>query len=291
MQGRTELSPYAETIKLQCIQDVDKNIIYRDYEKKGSPYTYVVKILEINKDRLRAMFNLHAFHVDADSDSFHIQGENRHIVSQAVQRIVGILKEPVFTLKVNPEIVVVLRILKDVKKDFSVQTGCWLHFIWVSRTVSCYGLDSQSASDYVHHIIDGVRRCAMSPGGCNGYIVAEQAFERKYKNLIKKYVDYIESKSGSKLAVKKDDVAMGQVVVQFYGTPADITEAFRVIEADIMTRPIDESGPFPATPCPPGAISHPDHYMNSRKSWKRAHQHQGPGAPGLPAHGSGQLPP
>jgi len=134
---------------------------------------------------------------------------------------VGMLKEPVFTLKVNPEIVVVLRILKDVKKDFSVQvrpfsqtissislyllalllarlyasqTGCWLHFIWVSRTVSCYGLDSQSASDYVHHIIDGVRRCALSLGGCNGYIVAEQPFERKYKNLIKKYVDYIESK-------------------------------------------------------------------------------------------------
>ena len=59
MQSRFDSSPYAETVKLQSIQDVDKNIIFRDYEKKGSPFTYVVKILEINKERLRTMVCLH----------------------------------------------------------------------------------------------------------------------------------------------------------------------------------------------------------------------------------------
>jgi len=245
------MATYLETISLDALHDIDKNIVYRDFERKGSPYTYVVKIIDINRDNLTVMFQLTNVHVDLDSNVLYLEGENKQLVTQAAHRVVAMLKEPVFTVRVNPDMVVVLRILKDVKKDFSVQTGCWLHFIWVSRTVSCYGLDSTGAAEYVQHIIDGVRRCAMSPTGYNGYVVTELAYERKFKNLLKKYVDYVESKSGAKLAIKKDDITSGAIVVQFYGIPLDIQEAFRVIQNDILTRSVDEWGPFPATPCAP----------------------------------------
>jgi hypothetical protein len=163
------------------------------------------------------------------------------------------LREPVFSLIVDPEHIVVLRILKEVKKEFSAQTGCWLHFIWVSRTVACYGIDGEAARDYLMQTCELVHRCSAA-GGYQGYCVVEHNFDRKYKNLIKKYVDYVERESAAKMAIKRDDLLSGSLCVQFYGTQQQIDVALQVIRNEIFTRPeeeINNPGPFPATPLAP----------------------------------------
>jgi hypothetical protein len=235
---------FYDSVVFSDLQTIDKNILYRDFEQKASPFTYVMKIVDLNRERLQKQYGLKALFIDYESSAFHVRGPVRHLVTHAVQRVVGMLKEPVFTLRVNPDFVVVLRILKDVKKDFSSATGCWLHFIWVSRTVACYGMDGNTASEYVQHIIQCVRRCAANPlTGYNGFFVTERQYDRKYKNLIKKHVDYLENKTGSKVAIKKDDVASGALVVQFYGHNNDIQEAYRVLDSEILCHYVDETEP------------------------------------------------
>eukprot|EP00906_Rhabdomonas_costata_P014882 RCo021352 len=240
-QQQASLGLYCDSMVFSDLPDIDRNILYRDFEQKSSPYTYVMKIVDLNRERLLAAYRLSSLFIDYEVGAFHVRGDSPELVAQAVQRVSTMLREPVFTLRVNPDFVVVLRILKDVKKDFSAATGCWLHFIWVSRTVACYGLDGQAASEYAQQVIQAVRRCAANPRlGYNGYLLREQSYDRKYKNLVKKFVDFVESKSGAKVAIKKDDVSGGLIVLQFYGQPASIDEACAVLSREVLSAaPVD----------------------------------------------------
>ena len=47
--------------------------------------------------------------------------------------------------------------------------------------------------------------------------------------MVKKYADFVEAKSGAKVAIKKDDVSGGLIVLQFYGQQANIDEATAVL--------------------------------------------------------------
>ena len=40
--------------RLDMIEGIDEEIIYRDSTNMGSPYTYIIKILGLNKDRYAA---------------------------------------------------------------------------------------------------------------------------------------------------------------------------------------------------------------------------------------------
>eukprot|EP01012_Entosiphon_sulcatum_P000374 TRINITY_DN1005_c0_g1_i1.p1 TRINITY_DN1005_c0_g1~~TRINITY_DN1005_c0_g1_i1.p1 ORF type:complete len:381 (-),score=64.01 TRINITY_DN1005_c0_g1_i1:113-1255(-) len=227
-------------LALADVPYIDKNIIYRDFENNSSPYTYVMKVLDLNRERIQDMFGI-IVAIDYDSKAIHFRGDSNESVVAAIQRTVQMLKEPVYNLRVDPAFVVALRILKEVKKDFSAQTGCWLHFIWVSRTVSCYGVDGAAASQYLSNVIEVVRRCIKAPKGYNGCIVTERQCDRRYKNLLKRYVDYIEAESGAKMAIKKDDLPSGTLTLQFYGTVVNINSAMDVLASNIFSNPPDKA--------------------------------------------------
>jgi hypothetical protein len=246
---------------LDNIEGIDEEIIYRDFSNTGSPYTYILKIWELNKDRLCGLFQLQRMMVNHDQQTFHIQASQASQVKEALHCVTTMLHQPVLSFSVDPNEVIVMRILKAVKKEFSNQTGCWLHFKWPTRTVSIYGLDGEAASQYINTIMEQLRT-SLASGGPNtdGLIITEQVYDRRYKTLIKKYVGYIEAHSGAQLVIKKDDPTFGQIIVQFYGIQANIQRAQEVISEEVLVRPVDEAGPCPAKACSPGEIVPPDQF-------------------------------
>jgi hypothetical protein len=236
---------------------------------------------------LCGMFQLQRMMVNHEQQSFHIQASQVSQVKDALHCITQMLHQPVLSFSVDPNEVIAMRILKAVKKEFSNQTGCWLHFKWPTRTVSIYGLDGDAASQYISTIMEQLRS-SLASGGPNtdGLIITEQVYDRRYKTLIKKYVGYIETQSGAQLVIKKDDPTFGQIIVQFYGIQANIQRAQEVINEEVLVRPVDEAGPCPAKACSPGEIVPPDQFSGRqapakpggrRPTQQQQQQQQGPG--------------
>ena len=62
--------------------------------------------------------------VDYVNESFTVEGYNEQWVAQASNRIAMLLKEPVFTVQVDPEFMVAMSVLRNSKKHFSMQVWC-----------------------------------------------------------------------------------------------------------------------------------------------------------------------
>eukprot|EP00667_Euglena_gracilis_P009797 EG_transcript_9961 len=216
------------SIKVQ-LQDVLAKL--RQTEGKGQKS--ILTIVHKNRNTFVELFHLSGLDVDFSNHTFTIHGNDEQMVEWARQRIVSMLQEPLFTVRINPKVIVGMRLLNDAKKHFSVETGCWLHFAWASHTISCYGLNGTAAGQYIHTILQNVDHCASSPAGVDGNIVTEDSYDRRLKPLIKKYVNFIESQTKAKVAVQKDDPDAKEIVVQFYGREEDIAKAKHMILNDL----------------------------------------------------------
>ena len=63
-----------------------------------------------------------------------------------------------------------------------------------------------------------LRDCAANGGkNANGLQLVDFDYDRRYKTLLKKYVGYVESQSNVHMVITKDNIAHGQISVQFYG--------------------------------------------------------------------------
>ena len=215
---------------------IDRSIIYRDYKRTVSPYTYVTKVIGLNIDRLCSLYNLRSIVVKASRNVICVSGENLKTVRDAMECIRSMLEGPVLTMKLDAHMVVGMRLFNDIKKDFSAQTGCWLHFIWVSRTVTCYGIDGKAADEYLRRSLQALWNCMMDTPTSfanlppDKMVVVDQRYDRRLSKFIKKKVDDIEQHSGAILAIKSEDIGMNLVNVQFFGTVQCVEAASEYIE-------------------------------------------------------------
>uniref|UniRef100_A0A7S1I2C1 K Homology domain-containing protein n=1 Tax=Eutreptiella gymnastica TaxID=73025 RepID=A0A7S1I2C1_9EUGL len=215
---------------------IDRSIIYRDYKHTVSPYTYVTKVIALNTDRLCSLYNLRSIVVKSSRNIICVSGENMQSVRDAMEGILSMLEGPVLTMKLDADMVVGMRLFNDIKKDFSAQTGCWLHFIWVSRTVTCYGLDGKAADEYLRRSLQALWSCLMDAPTSfanlppDKMVVVDRCYDRRLSKFIKKKVDEIEQHSGAILAIKSEDVGMNLVKVQLFGTIQCVEAASEYIE-------------------------------------------------------------
>jgi uncharacterized protein YvpB len=167
--------------------------------------------------------------VDYVNESFTVEGYNEQWVAQASNRIAMLLKEPVFTVQVDPEFMVAMSVLRNSKKHFSMQTNCWLHLQWASRKISCYGLNGGAANMHVQQILHNVQSSANTPDPGRGHHLAEEIYDRALKPFVKQNIMDIENETGCKLAIQKDLPEKGLMVVQFYGTQEQIERGKQMV--------------------------------------------------------------
>jgi len=275
--------------RLDMIEGIDEEIIYRDSTNMGSPYTYIIKILGLNKDRLCAMHRLFRLNFNSVAQTFQIQALEAQQVKDALHSIVIMLQQPVVSFCIDPKEIITMRILKNCKKEFSKETGCWLHFKWPSRVISVYGIEGAAASAYVCTLLGELRSCIANEGvGRNGRQLMEHMFDRRYKTLIKKYVEYIETRSGAQLVILSDKTEAGYMIVQFYGQKAKIAAALNVISEEVLVLPTTTTGPCPAKVCCPGEIVSPKEFQSRQQQQQQQQQRAVAANPTADQHPRGQ---
>eukprot|EP00667_Euglena_gracilis_P011721 EG_transcript_11977 len=217
----------------------------RQSEAKGQKS--ILAIVERNADVFIQHFGLEALEVDFAAHAFTVAGRDPAQVSAARARLVHMLREPLFVLRINPKVIVGMRLLNETKKQFSLETGCWMHFAWATHTIGCYGLNGAAAGRYVHDVLSTVERCVAAcasgvPPAADCPIVMEETYDRRLKPLIKKYVNVIEARTNAKLAVQSDDAETRHITVQFYGKTANIAQARHMIVSELEAMQLRELG-------------------------------------------------
>eukprot|EP01004_Peranema_trichophorum_P001338 NODE_1159_length_2093_cov_58.914213_g476_i2.p1 GENE.NODE_1159_length_2093_cov_58.914213_g476_i2~~NODE_1159_length_2093_cov_58.914213_g476_i2.p1 ORF type:complete len:397 (+),score=39.15 NODE_1159_length_2093_cov_58.914213_g476_i2:32-1192(+) len=237
------MSSVSFCIQFSAIENqIDKSIIFRGRNSNCSQFTYVQKVVELNQKSLCSKCGIS--NVFVDDSCCWVQGSSQS-VQLAKQEIVNVLSRPCLSLQIQPEFVVALRLLNQVKRDFSEKTGCWLHFIWCKRIVQCYGIDSNNANQYITSLIDYVKANDKAGTDPSKPFAILRTYDRSASSVLKKNIEYIESFSGALIGIV--EVKSSGATVQLFGTLQSLETALELIDREVLNKSNEENSTISAT--------------------------------------------
>jgi len=232
---------------------VDPQLLY-DGNQRLSKFTYVQRILTLNKSAVLMLHNLEQFVLNAKEEHVDLVGGNKEALQAALQTLQRMLSAPVWTSAAgeDPRL---LEMLQAKKKRFSSGSGCWLKVCWTTNTIAVYGINRAAAIECIDRMRVQLHEKRVSEKVREEQLKAQQPPPTSIG--MEEFRDYVQQTTGCQVLLTRD--AGGKIVISLSGTDAECMNAQHVVTQLLHQRPgsdfqvlpgpgPDSSQPRPAAP-------------------------------------------
>eukprot|EP00670_Eutreptiella_braarudii_P001530 CAMPEP_0174298928 /NCGR_PEP_ID=MMETSP0809-20121228/55187_1 /TAXON_ID=73025 ORGANISM="Eutreptiella gymnastica-like, Strain CCMP1594" /NCGR_SAMPLE_ID=MMETSP0809 /ASSEMBLY_ACC=CAM_ASM_000658 /LENGTH=404 /DNA_ID=CAMNT_0015403735 /DNA_START=30 /DNA_END=1244 /DNA_ORIENTATION=+ len=217
------MSMFTVRVLLQDLT-VHPELLY-DGNQRLSKFTYVQRLLTLNKSAVLMLHNLEQFVLDAKAEHLDMFGSSKDALKAALQTIQRMLSAPVWTSQAgeDPRL---LEMLQAKKKRFSTGSGCWLKVCWTTNTISVYGINRAAAVECIDRMREQLKekRAQEKVQEEQQTSVAETDADAVGMMQLK---DYVLQTTGCQVSMERD--TNGKIVIQLAGSNNECQGAQHVL--------------------------------------------------------------
>ena len=209
---QVKMSMFSMRVHLEDM-NIHPELLY-DGTQRLSKFTYVQRLLTLNKSAVCMLHSLEQFVVDAKAEHLDMFGSSTGALKAALHTTQQMLSAPVWTSQAGED-PGLLEMFQTRKKKFSTSSGCWLKVCWDTHTVSVYGVNRAAAVE----CIDRMRQQLNEKRAQEKAREEQQASAAETDaNAVRmtQLQDYVLQTTGCQVSVGRDTT--GKIVIELAGS-------------------------------------------------------------------------